>query len=477
MGERLTSATMRAFRGVPREHTFEFPNGSSAVLYGDNATGKSTVADAIEWYFTGYVDFLRHEGRQHAIRHIAAPDSVTTSVTVETTGRLGGTAVLDSPLPAAVVEAGRETFLLRGRTLVAFIESRKGEKWRHLAEILGLEAVDQLRLDLQRARNELRRKAETAEAEHTEASQALSARMEVVNESSILEAISALCTTAGVPSPASLQEALDPGWSTTLTATTPGTSEAVQLATLASDLHGASNLSIATEAVEKWNEVMASEERSDRIRLDFYRAADALLAETRGTNQCPLCGQDVDEETLAEQVGAVLESLRAAEVLWEESSEALRGLIEELEAASRRADSFRPRASGLGLELPTAPAAPTATLRRALDGREQVDRVVVDDFLRTLADWLSAAQGAVRSATPTRSPRDTALVEIGALSQQARTWRDTAGKAERARRAVDLAERVFKAYERRQQDYFRDILDQISNEASLGPPSPLGVRR
>ena len=56
----------------------------------------------------------------------------------------------------------RETFLLRGRTLAEFIDRSKGEKWRVLAEILGLEAVDRVRLELQRARNDLRKEAKAA---------------------------------------------------------------------------------------------------------------------------------------------------------------------------------------------------------------------------------------------------------------------------------------------------------------------------
>ena len=63
MGERLISITMRAFRGVRGELALEFPQGRSGVILGENATGKSTVADALESYFTGDIGLLRHEGR------------------------------------------------------------------------------------------------------------------------------------------------------------------------------------------------------------------------------------------------------------------------------------------------------------------------------------------------------------------------------------------------------------------------------
>ena len=91
MGERVTCIEMQAFRGVREKLTLEFPRGASAVLLGENATGKSTVADALEWYFTGEIGLLRHEGRAASLRHVDARSCDATSVTLQTTGALGGT--------------------------------------------------------------------------------------------------------------------------------------------------------------------------------------------------------------------------------------------------------------------------------------------------------------------------------------------------------------------------------------------------
>ena len=88
MGERVTCIEMQAFRGVREKLTLEFPRGASAVLLGENATGKSTVADALEWYFTGEIGLLRHEGRAASLRHVDARSCDATSVTLQTTGAL-----------------------------------------------------------------------------------------------------------------------------------------------------------------------------------------------------------------------------------------------------------------------------------------------------------------------------------------------------------------------------------------------------
>ena len=84
---------MRAFRGVPGEMTVDFGKGDSIVIYGDNGTGKSTIADALEWYFTGEIELLSHEGRQHAVRYVGGECDGVTSVEVVTNGSLGGKVV------------------------------------------------------------------------------------------------------------------------------------------------------------------------------------------------------------------------------------------------------------------------------------------------------------------------------------------------------------------------------------------------
>ena len=164
MTEKIQRLAMRAFRGVPGEMIVDFGKGESIAVYGDNGTGKSTIADALEWYFTGEIELLCHEGRQHAVRHVGGERDDATSVEVVTNGALGGTVVFpDERAPEAFQAIRRETFLLRGRTLADFINKTKTEKWKALVEILGLDAIESLREDLQRARNDLRKEAKAAD--------------------------------------------------------------------------------------------------------------------------------------------------------------------------------------------------------------------------------------------------------------------------------------------------------------------------
>src|SRR6188474_1879967 len=201
--ERLQRLVMHAFRGVPTEMTVDFGNGESTVVYGENGTGKSTIADALEWYFRGEIELLSHEGRQHAVRHVGGDDDVgVTSVEVLTSGTLGGKVVFpDERTPDTFEALRRETFLLRGRTLADFINKTKTEKWKALVEILGLDAIESLREDLQRVRNDLRKASKAAEEEIRVYRRALASGGDTVSEETVLTSLRQICELLGVDPP------------------------------------------------------------------------------------------------------------------------------------------------------------------------------------------------------------------------------------------------------------------------------------
>jgi energy-coupling factor transporter ATP-binding protein EcfA2 len=80
VNEKVQRLVMHAFRGVPGQMTVDFGKGESIAVYGDNGTGKSTIADALEWYFTGQIELLSHEGRQHAVRYVGGESDGVTAV-------------------------------------------------------------------------------------------------------------------------------------------------------------------------------------------------------------------------------------------------------------------------------------------------------------------------------------------------------------------------------------------------------------
>jgi hypothetical protein len=483
VAERIKCISATAFRGVPETLTVDLPDARSLIVFGDNGTGKSTIADALEWYFTGHVEFLRHEGRQQALRHLAAATGTTTTVEIKTTGDLGGEiSYPEGTTPPRVLEAAsRETFLLRGRTLVQFVEKPKAEKWKALAQILGLDAVDQLRLDLQRAKNELQRDhASVADTLRTY-SASLAARVVTVSEDGILAALRGKCEEAGIAGPPTLDEALDPSWARSVTGKDETAVRAVELTSLASELRGAAGFTLDRATVERWNAAVPASDPADRRRLTLFKAADAYLQTVPTESVCPLCGQAVSNDTLATRVRHILQTLSESVSELDQAEASFAAVVDALDDARHRIVGWKRRAGELAVALPPPPDSPRDTLRKALQDCTEVDVSPLETHSEEVAAWIDAAATAAEESRPAAgSATRAALIEAGALAADARSWRSARDAGAAAERAAQLADRLFTTYQKRQRAYVEKVLERISERvaaiyAKLHPGEGLGA--
>jgi RecF/RecN/SMC N terminal domain len=470
MAERIQRLSMQAFRGVPTTLDIEL-GGRSLVLYGENGTGKSTVADALEWYFTRRIELLSHEGREHAIRHLGAEPDTATSVTVETTGELGGAITHPARDNSRARQVGsRETFILRGRTLADFINKPKAKKWQALAEILGLEAVDQLRLDLQRARNDLRAAATDEAARLADVEEPLRRVVPDLSEANLLTALKDRCVRAGLLPPGSIEEACSGSWEPAIREPEDGgvaTRRAIGIQKLTDELRAPLRLRAPDSSVADWNDQVAAEDKQLSVRLGLLRAADRYLEADGQIDQCPLCGTPVDPTDLAERVRALLQELEGEHDAARRAEDGLGEVIQAVESAERRGVAQHAEARRLGIELPSLPQSPSPALRAALETREPARRQAITAYADALEGWGRQAIAALDAEAPVPvDPREALLIEIGALSEQARNWRSAKGKAAQADRAYRLAEAVFSSYQRRQRAHLDAVLRQISSKTA-----------
>jgi energy-coupling factor transporter ATP-binding protein EcfA2 len=434
---------MRAFRGIPGEMTVDFGKGDSMVVYGDNGTGKSTIADALEWYFTGGIELLSHEGRQHAVSYVGGERGEATSVEVFTNGTLGGKVVIPDERSVETFQAmRRETFLLRGRTLADFINKTKTEKWKALVEILGLEAIENLREDLQRARNELRKLSKAGDEEVRAYRRALASGSDEVSDDMVLGSLQQICTMLGVDPPRTLDQVVDPSWMTAVV----GASAAV------------------SKGVDAWNELVSSDRAKLLPRASLVREAKRLF-ETGSTDKgrCPLCGQKVDDNSLAQSIERALADVMAASRDLESVRDSVAQLADDLEAAHDLRLSIHSRAGGMELGLPAVPEMPHALPRVSVETLTPLDIDAIASAVSDLRKWDRSAGTIAGKAAPAEpSARDTQLVMLAALCQQVNAWRLAEKKATRARGALEIAERVFDAYQNKQKEDLTELLKQIS---------------
>ena len=460
---------MHAFRGVPTQMTIDFGNGESTVIYGENGTGKSTIADALEWYFKGEIELLSHEGRQHAVRYVGGDDDGTTSVEVVTSGALGGKVVFpDERTPDTFEALRRETFLLRGRTLADFINKTKTEKWKALVEILGLDAIESLREDLQRARNDLRKASKAADEEVRVYRRALASGGETVSEQTVLTNLSQICELLGVDPPESLEQVAEPSWITAAVGASASASASSGRDNLLAEMAALKPPGFTRSAFESWNQLVVSERARLLPRASLVREAKRLFeAQSIEAGRCPLCGQKVDQKVLARRIeGALVEMMEASRDL-ERFRDPILGQAESLERSYGLRESIYKRGGEFDLDIPSVPRLPDARIEDQVGALAPVDLDGIATYLSEVRRWDKAVAKLARQiSTPEPSERDNQLMMLAALCQQIRAWQQAEKKSARAKRAVTIAEDVFDAYQQKQKDDLGELLERISGRVA-----------
>ncbi|HXF52377.1 MAG TPA: AAA family ATPase [Dehalococcoidia bacterium] len=469
MRDRIESISIQAFRGIPESFALDL-GGRSCVVLGENATGKSTIADAIEWYYTGTVDFLTREGREGAIRHSGARPELETRVEVQTDGNLSGFISRSHTSPNHVKAVGKsELFLLRGRTLAEFVDKTKAEKWQVLAELLGLEEIDRLRLDLQKVRNELDAAVQRWRNELHRRENALKMPSDgAVSENTILQAFRQHCEQAGITPPRSLDDALSPTWIQQAIPTASREEKAARLQNLANNVQAILGDTADTSRLQDWNQFVAQTGNVDSARIDLLKAADRLIGSGHARNdECPLCHQPF---TLASLQSNILRELQALEQARQALDAARRLVVQPLETIRGWHAAFsriRKEAEEERISLPALPPDMTKSLEAAIDRVEALDIEVVDGLAKQLKDWGSKTLQSIRAAIPApTSNRDRALIAIGTLQEAAKQWREAARELDNATAALALADRLHSTYQRRETAHFQETVANISDTAA-----------
>jgi recombinational DNA repair ATPase RecF len=83
---KIKAITIKGFRGVKDQFTLVL-DSKSILLFGDNGSGKSSITDAIEWFYYDKVEHLSSEevgkGGIPALRNIHIPDTEESYVKIE----------------------------------------------------------------------------------------------------------------------------------------------------------------------------------------------------------------------------------------------------------------------------------------------------------------------------------------------------------------------------------------------------------
>ena len=146
------------------------PKGKSIAIFGENASGKSSITDAIEWVIFDRIAHLwREDCKESALRHVRLLDGDDAVVTLTfnepdlkicKTLRtdLTTTTVCKTKIVKPYVEQARsERLILRAADMTSFVNKTKAEKRQEVANIVGYDDVLAFRNTIQSTLNALRK--------------------------------------------------------------------------------------------------------------------------------------------------------------------------------------------------------------------------------------------------------------------------------------------------------------------------------
>jgi recombinational DNA repair ATPase RecF len=158
MSVKINKIEIDGIRGIQSKLELNL-NGKSIVLYGDNGTGKSSISDSIEWFYTNKVSHLSSNeiDLKDALRNINKNEEVNSYVSLSYVklSTLDGERKLTSkkgklnvelsnttdPFKEYLLKSESENLLLRYQYLTDFIDNTKSEKLTYLSNIIGYSEV------------------------------------------------------------------------------------------------------------------------------------------------------------------------------------------------------------------------------------------------------------------------------------------------------------------------------------------------
>ncbi len=164
MQAKIKAISIHAFRGIP-DLEIEL-DGKNLLIGGENGTGKSSIVDAVEFFFRGTLPNFEGKGAQALSLHRDIPhkDFKDDDVSIRIVFNPRTISLLrtfrEPPIPSKQFDeyfkvAQRGNFILRRSQILKFIVCSPADRYKAIASILGLEQLDDVELALKHARDQL----------------------------------------------------------------------------------------------------------------------------------------------------------------------------------------------------------------------------------------------------------------------------------------------------------------------------------
>lgn len=364
---KLRHLKISAFRGARFPLELDFGKKTkSLAIFGENASGKSTITDAIEWFVEDRVAHLwREDCKEEALRHVLASDDDACEVAVQfDSADRNGTKSLSAKLKTTesfangdmkglVENLKSDAIILRHADIVKFLDERKGNKRKAIADIIGYEEITQFRDVIQQTNNALKKEgaytgakqnSETLQGDMVEAVGQVVPDREtfLVVAQTIVEDFKLKTVIIDV---ASFTQALEELRGLGSSAEKIKAAEQLnQLAALCDGLKGDIDgfLESAETFADTYNALAKERESVGQLRLsDFLTKGQSVISDDNYADEaCPFCLSPFDQAKLQKDVSARLADMAEIQGKLEEAKELKDFLLQRVQAIGTRTRSI-----------------------------------------------------------------------------------------------------------------------------------------
>lgn len=508
MTVKIKAIDINAFRGIP-SLGLDLER-KSILIRGENGTGKSSIVDAIEYFFRGTLSIFEGEGTQSLSesRHAPHKNYKTDDIKISLTFDPGGISLTRtynkfSNVPASLkdyVQATENgTFILRRSQILKFIYCRASDRYNEIATILGIEHLDEIELSLKSLWDKLSEEAKEKEKHLQELKEAISTLLskKISNDNDIIEATNEFLKANQFKEIKSLSEIVE--LHGTIVDTLTKTIELGQLSTINKTQMALEILEVDENLVEDYKTLFEKVESLLKGKgkiIDIARKELLLQGENvitlEDANICPLCEQEINRESLLQKIETRLKTL---ESLSEEATEIRKsGVAIQEKLRSRKSDITSIHNNIESLPKLQEEAAKLTKLELLIENIIKEIEDAIDLKTNVKFGNLQEAQSYLRKCRESLCQQCKRLLEEGKVPDNIRKILDsisclallkdktddltrTRNEIQVSEKRIDLSRKMFNAFSEAKKDKITDICSTISSDldtfySKLHPDDP-----
>lgn len=172
---RVEKLTLSHFRGSCQSATFEFaPDKDIVLIFGENGTGKSSIADALDFVCNNEFGSLRDRSGTTPRRHVVSLNGQPKQLQVELC--FGGQqwhAGLQSGRPVTVPAQPPPAFILRRTDITRVMEATAGERYKALQAYITVPKVERAEAEMRKASKDAGQEVDRAVQSRAQATETL----------------------------------------------------------------------------------------------------------------------------------------------------------------------------------------------------------------------------------------------------------------------------------------------------------------